>query len=128
MIRSSLPWSWSGPLAAALAWNLSACTPPPPPSPQVRAAEATVNACRQRADQVYKRQNRGSLYTENDRDLPESTDYLPGITTRGLAERYQWDTQVSDCVNQGPGGGVAPGFSPGPSPVTGAGTSLGPAR
>lgn len=81
-------------LAAA---TVAACTPPPQTA-QSRANQALVSACRQRADEVYRKQNRASLYTQDDRFAPESGLYNSGITTRGLAERFAWDTQVSDCV------------------------------
>ncbi len=114
-------------LAGTLALGLSACNPPPAPTAQDRATKATVSACRQRADEVYTRQNRASFYTQSDRDTPESGDYVSGITTRGLADRYGWDTQVSDCVhNQGSADSAGTSFSPTSSPV--AGTSRGPAR
>jgi len=127
MIRFRSTSAVSASVAATLAFGLSACNPPPPPTAQDRAAKATVSACRQRADEVYTRQNRASIYTPSDRDTPESGDYVSGITTRGLADRYGWDTQVSDCVrNQGSTDAAGTGFSPGPSPI--AGSSRGPAR
>ncbi len=121
MTRSLATWPISGCLAAVLAASMNACAPPAPPTADSRAAQATANACRQRADETYRRQNRGALYSQNQSEYPESANYVSGITTRGLADRYDWDTQVSDCVNQGTGGAVAPGFSPGPSPVKGTG-------
>ena len=129
MSRSPSPWPIAGLFAAALAGSIGACTPPPPPTAQSRAAQATANACRQRADEVFARQNRASFYTQNAQDSPESGAYVSGITTRGLADRFNWDRQVSDCVAQSTGGGAATSsFSPSPSPVRGSGTSLGPAR
>ena len=76
---------------------VAACSPAPQ-SAQSRASRATVAACRGRADEVYLRQNRASLYAVDARDSPESASYNSGITSRGLADRYGWSRQVSDCV------------------------------
>lgn len=111
-------------LAAALAAALPACTPPPP-TPQGRAAEAAVVACRTRADEVYLRQNRATLYDNDRRDAPESAAYISGITSRGLAERYGWDRQVSDCVrSQGGGGDEGANAGVGPTMAPAAGTTM----
>jgi hypothetical protein len=89
--------------------TLAACSPPPAPTAQSRADQATLSACRQRADEVFQRQNRASLYTQDGRDTPGSGSYVSGITSRGLSERFGWDTQVSDCVrNQGAAADTAP--------------------
>jgi hypothetical protein len=100
-------------LAAGFA--LLACTPQ---TPESRAHQATMHACRAQADATYLRQNRASLYGQDQRFSPESSLYNSGITTRGLAERYAWDSQVSDCVravNQSGAGVAAPQASPSPT-------------
>jgi hypothetical protein len=98
-------------LAALIA--LAACSPPPAPTAQSRANQATLAACRHRADETYLRQNRASLYMQDDRDSPGSSTYVSGITTRGLSDRYGWDSQVSDCVrNQGAAEETAPAPTP----------------
>ncbi len=86
--------------AALLTMALAtACSPPPPISPQDRADQQTQAACRQRADEIYTQQNRGAIYaTQDDRFTPFSGSYSPGVTTRGLGERYGRDTMISDCV------------------------------
>lgn len=100
--------------------TLAACSAPPAPTAQSRADQATLSACRQRADEIYQRQNRASLYAMDNRDSPGSSTYVSGITTRGLSERYGWDTQVSDCVrNQGAAEGIAPAPVPSGSLATG---------
>jgi hypothetical protein len=99
---------------------LAACSAPPAPTGQGRADQATLSACRQRADEIYQRQNRASLYAMDNRDSPGSSSYVSGITTRGLSERYGWDTQVSDCVrNQGAAEDTAPAPVPTGSLATG---------
>ena len=83
---------------AILALTAGACTPAPPPSAQSRADQQTVAACRQRADEVFAEQNRGALYDPDYRFSPFSSSYVPGITTRGLGERYSRDTMIDNCV------------------------------
>jgi hypothetical protein len=65
---------------------------------------AQLAACRDAADRVYAKQNRGELY-ETDRfdstgrDSPFSVGTVPDVPSRGLAGAYQRDTMVSDCLN-----------------------------
>jgi hypothetical protein len=89
-------------LAGAIA--LSACSAPPPSS-QSRANAETVAACRQRAEDVYNQQNRGDIYSPaSSVNTPFSSNYVPGITDRGLSQLYAHDKMVSDCVrNTGTG-------------------------
>jgi hypothetical protein len=101
-------------LAIALA---AACSPPPPISPQDRADRQTQAACRERADQVYAQQNRGAIYAQQDDRLsPFSGSYSPGVTSRGLGERYGRDMMISDCVRnaqgQTPDRGAGPTMEP----------------
>src|SRR5437764_549974 len=106
----------------AVAWftavlGLAACSPPPPSTPQVRADQQTLSACRQRADQTYAAQNRGAGYDTDYRSSPFSTSYAPGITTRGLGERYSRDTMIADCVRS-TGADVDRGAGPTMEPTT----------
>jgi hypothetical protein len=84
------------PLASLLA--LAACTPPPPPVGQAKADAATLTACRERADEVYNRNNRDTIYTITSRDTPFSGNYTAGVTDRGLAQRYGHENLIRDCV------------------------------
>ncbi len=77
---------------------LSQCAPPPPPVGQARADAETLAACRQHADDVYNRQNRNQIYTITNPNVPYSTSYAPGVTDRGLADRYAHENMVNDCV------------------------------
>ena len=72
----------------------------PRPSAQSRADAATVAACRQRADQVYEQQNRAAIYSPPAAvNVPSSGTYAPGgAADRGLADLYQRDTLINDCV------------------------------
>jgi hypothetical protein len=90
MIRSAL-------LALSLL-SLTECAPPPPPVGQAKADAATLAACREHADAVYDRQYRDQIYTITNRDAPFSSNYVPGVTDRGLAARYAHDNMVTDCV------------------------------
>lgn len=69
------------------------------PSPQSRVDAATVAACRRQADQIYEEQNRGAIYSsESQVNTPSSGSYQPGITNRGLGERYVREKMISNCV------------------------------
>ncbi|MBV9784100.1 MAG: hypothetical protein JO264_09795 [Acidisphaera sp.] len=102
----------------AVAIGLAACGAPPPSQPSA----ATQAACRSRADEVYLRQNRQSIYRADDyaggiRDAPYATTGLPGITTNGLADRYDRDEMVRSCLNGTENNGEvvpSPGVAPGP--------------
>ena len=95
---------------------LAQCTPPPPPTGQAKADAATLAACREHADQVYNRNNRDTIYTITNRDLPFSGNYNPGVTDRGLAQRYANENLVRDCVrNTGTETDRSPTTSPPPA-------------
>jgi type II secretory pathway pseudopilin PulG len=112
-----LPRALPGSLALLALVAAGACSPPPPPTPQARANQQTMAACRQRADQVYAEQNRGAGYESDNRASPFSSSYVPGITTRGLGERYSRDTMISDCVRNA-GSDVDRGAGPVMEPTT----------
>ncbi|MBV9735564.1 MAG: hypothetical protein JO209_06605 [Acidisphaera sp.] len=104
-------------LVAVLA--LAACAELPPS----RAGAATQAACRSRADEVFLRQHRDSIYRADDysggiRDAPYATTGLPGITTNGLADEYGRAETFRSCVNgtdAEPAGPLpSPGAAPGP--------------
>ena len=65
---------------------------------------AALAACRQRADEIYSKQNRAELYRSDvfatsSRDAPFATTGLPGITSRGLSGAFARDSLVDDCLN-----------------------------
>lgn len=68
-------------------------------SPQTPVQAATVAACRERADQIYDRQNRADLSRRDERDTPQSASYLSGITTRGLGARFERGQRIAECTN-----------------------------
>jgi hypothetical protein len=99
-----------GPLAglATLAL-LAACQAPPAPmaagpvgagagARQAAVDQATIAACRQRAEEVYLTQNRATLFQRDQRDTPFSGGHVPSVTSRGLADRYSLDQMVMDCI------------------------------
>ncbi len=42
--------------------------------------------------------HRDTIYTISSRDSPYSANYTPGVTDRGLAQRFGRDNMVRDCV------------------------------
>lgn len=60
---------------------------------------ATRAACTQHAEDVYNQRNRGEIYTpQSSVNTPFSANYNPGVTTRGLSDRYARDSMIRDCV------------------------------
>jgi len=117
---------------AALA--ASACTPPPQ-TEESRAQQEVIAACRQRADQVYLKQNRDLLSREDRIDSPlSSTGYDP-LQTASLAGRYARDNLFDDCIrgsrpaaaDAGSPGAAAGGVTPAGAVLTAAPKSAAPA-
>ncbi|HTW72708.1 MAG TPA: hypothetical protein VME47_22710 [Acetobacteraceae bacterium] len=118
---------------------LGACTFPlgaPPSTPESRAQQSLLEACRRRADEVYNLTHRGDIYaSESQVNTPYSADYQPGLPERGLSQLYARDQMVSDCVrntgaegNRTPSGTELPSgiiVSPGAPPPSGGGTTPG---
>jgi hypothetical protein len=70
---------------------------------------ATVAACTARANQVYDRLNRGTIYSSMPQTgLPSSSTGLMGDPTAGLTQRYAYDDMVNRCIRQ-TGTGAEPG-------------------
>jgi hypothetical protein len=92
-------------VTAALA--ASACSFGPPPT---RADLAAQSACRERADEVFQRQNRDQVYRvdayrTDTRDAPFATSGLKGVTSAGLGQQFSRDTMLDNCLR---GTGAAP--------------------
>jgi hypothetical protein len=128
MTRPPIRTAWgAGALAIVLLGALQGgCARPAAPTQQASAAQKA--ACRQRADEVYAKQNRAELYESDTyqsstRDSPFATTGLPGITTRGLGGQYERDNLVSDCLNGVPGNVGGDGGDP--VPVSGAAATPG---
>ena len=90
MVRASLP--------VLLVLFAAGCTPPPPSSGS-RASAAAVASCRATTNHSFDRQNRYLLSERNTTDSPFSSSGDPGVTTRGLTQRYDYDTQLASCLD-----------------------------
>lgn len=84
---------------------LAACGVPPPAArtPEQRAQAATAAACREQADRVIARQDRGQLLREDERNArlgTESGSY--GIRTQidSLGRQFRRDQIAQDCMRQ----------------------------
>lgn len=72
--------------------------------------QATLQACRARAEQIYVMQNRSTLYQPDTSGAPYAASGVAGITNAGLSARYGYDQTVDDCIRgseantEGPGG------------------------
>ncbi len=98
---------------------LAGCAAPSGPAPT--AAQSA--ACRQRADEVYDRQNRADLYRSDTyaggaRDAMFSGTGSPGASIGLLSARFARDRLVDDCL-RGVAGNVA-STPDAPAPATGA--------
>ncbi len=90
MFRASLP--------VLLVLMSAGCTPPPQSSAS-RAGAAALASCRKSTDESFDRQNRYLLSERNTTDSPFSSSGDTGITTRGLTQRYDYDTQLASCLD-----------------------------
>jgi len=89
------------PLLALLA--LGACTFGAPPTSANRASQATMAACRERAEDVYVRQNRDLIYANDNSSTPYSAGPSTGLPMHGLSAQYAHQQVIDDCVrNTGP--------------------------
>ena len=71
----------------------------PQSSAETSGDARALAACRARADSVYEQQNRGAVFTATDsRDSPKSGNYVSGVTTRGLGDRFGRDQMIDDCL------------------------------
>jgi hypothetical protein len=72
--------------------------------PQSHASAAREAACRDRADEVYLRQNPAAVYQADQyaastRDAPYSSAGLAGNTSSGLPGQYDRDTMLDNCLD-----------------------------
>jgi hypothetical protein len=62
------------------------------------SALQTQIACRDRVNQIYTQRDRTEIYRPASTvNTPFSSDYQPGITSRGLADQYEYERTRSDC-------------------------------
>ena len=87
--------------------------------------------CRQRADEVFDKQNRAEVYRTDvfagsTRDAPFASTGLPGITSRGLSGQYERANLLDDCLrSRGGGSGSGSGGSATPAPSAQPGPAVG---
>ena len=107
------------PIILALALGAVGCAGPRPQTSETRASAAAAASCRASTESSFNRQNRYMLSERNTTDAPFSTSGVTGITTRGLAQRYDYDTQLSSCLSASGVTGAAANVSTQPPPPTG---------
>ena len=95
-------------LAATSLFVLAGCTQ----QPRSRATTAALQKCRVEVDRVYAAQNRVDLSTRDTRDTPFASNYLSGITSRGLGAQYGRENMTQSCVNEATTGSPAVPASP----------------
>ena len=89
------------------------------PAPMANSDAAARAECRQRADEIYNRQNRAALYSPTTTvNAPYSASYQPGTTDRGLSDRFAYQNTIDTCLRSastgpepsapGPTGGTSP--------------------
>ncbi len=67
-------------------------------TPQGRVDAATMEACRQRANEIYDKQNRGTIYAPSyGVNNPMSGNYTPGIE-RGLSQQFGYEQMLRECI------------------------------
>jgi hypothetical protein len=102
--------------ALAPALLLLATCSPPPASPANRANRETLAACRERAEDVYVRQNRDLIYQNDTSSTPYSAGPNTGIPTHGLSSLFAHEQVIDDCVRntgaQNPRDDNAPAIQP----------------
>jgi hypothetical protein len=76
---------------------LATCSPAPETAAS-RANQATVAACRSRAENVYVSQNRDLIYRNDTSSTPYSAGPNTGIPTHGLSSLFANQQVVDDCV------------------------------
>ena len=75
------------------------CASRQPQTPEARASAAAAASCRSSTESSFNRQNRYMLSERDTTDAPFSTSGVTGITTRGLTQRYDYDTQLASCLS-----------------------------
>ncbi len=110
-----------GLLCALAALALAGCAEPPAStaSSETRSDAATLDACRRRANEIYDRQNRASIFAANSgMNSPSSGAYVSGQTDRGLSARFAQEQLIRECVrNAGGAAEVSPAVPP-PAPAS----------
>ncbi|HEX4262206.1 MAG TPA: hypothetical protein VHY76_14000 [Acetobacteraceae bacterium] len=110
----------SGPDAAAPSYAAAAPGSPAAGGPAGQPSPAAIAACRQRADEIYLRQNRALLSERSTRDTPYASSGLPSNPTAGLSAMFGRDQDFADCLRS-----FGPAAPTGAGPVAGSGSRSG---
>ncbi len=110
----------SGPEAAAPSYAAAAPGSPAAGGPAGRPSPAAIAACRQRADEIYLRQNCALLSERSTRDTPYASSGLPSNPTAGLSAMFGRDQDFADCLRS-----FGPAAPTGAEPVVGSGSQSG---
>ncbi|WP_158743782.1 hypothetical protein [Acidisphaera sp. L21] len=91
MFRAALP---------ALLVLLAGCTSSSSSSPSAvnRSNVAAVASCRASTNQAFDRQNRYLISERDQTASPFSMNGNPGVTTRGLTDKYDYDNALQSCL------------------------------
>ena len=89
MVRACLP--------VLLVLMAAGCSPRPSTTAS-RGTAAAVASCRADTNRAFDRQNRYLLSERDQTANPYSTSGDTGVTTSGLTQRYDYDTQLADCL------------------------------
>jgi hypothetical protein len=64
----------------------------------------TQQACRERVDETFDKQNRPAIYAANSSaNTPYSANFNSGVTTRGLSGQFAYEQSVAACEQSGGG-------------------------
>lgn len=101
MSRRILPVPLLGGLVASLL--VAACTSGERPRIGLvdysKTDRATAEACRQRADEVYNKQNRGAIYApQYSSNVPLSGNAPYTTVDRNLSAQWGYEKNISDCI------------------------------
>ena len=78
----------------------------------------SISACRQQANDIYDRQNRGEIYSVDPNWAPSSSYGLGSLPTNGLSDQYAHERLVDNCVrNTGAGSNAPVASGPSNAPV-----------
>ena len=99
--------------------TVTGCVAPRPQTAATRSSAAAAAACRASTESSFNRQNRYLLSERDTTDSPFSSSGVTGITTRGLTQRYDYDTQLASCLSASGNGAdiVTPPAPPTGTPV-----------
>ena len=101
------------PVLAVVLLAGAGCTPRPETATS-RSSAAAAASCRASTESSFNRQNRYLLSERDTTDAPFSTSGVTGITTRGLTQRYDYDTQLASCLSESGNNGAGVVTQPGP--------------